>query len=208
MLPVSPGWGDCGPQVDCLASEIIGSGGGAVVARLDGRSLVGVGTINHESRNQTGCWNPLQRSIAIGDELATIGLDQIKFSEPHRPHRPRQRQLGRPRPVRLLLVHGGLSAPDLGLCHRHRRISPGSVTQTSSPTEGRELHRASRRRVSSAPRSGQTCLGARWCWREGPCWAGCARCVLTRPAASGRASSRHFAASAGKSWRTVVRPGP
>ena len=80
VLPVSPGWGDCGPQVDCLASEITGSGGGAVVARLEGRSLVGVGTINHESRNQTGCWNPLQRSIAIGDELATIGLDQIKFS--------------------------------------------------------------------------------------------------------------------------------
>jgi len=50
------------------------------VARLDGRTLVGVGTINHESRNQSGCWNPLQRSIAIGDELATIGLDQIKFS--------------------------------------------------------------------------------------------------------------------------------
>ncbi len=28
-----------------------------------------------------GCWNPLQRSIVIGDELATIGLDQIKFSD-------------------------------------------------------------------------------------------------------------------------------
>jgi len=80
VLPVSPGWGDCGPQVECLASGITGSAGGAVVARLDGRSLVGVGTINHESRNQSGCWNPLQRSIAIGDELATIGLDQIKFS--------------------------------------------------------------------------------------------------------------------------------
>ena len=47
-------------------------------------ALVGVGTINHESRNQSGCWNPLQRSIVIGDELATIGLDQIKFSDaPH-----------------------------------------------------------------------------------------------------------------------------
>jgi hypothetical protein len=80
VLPVSPGWGNCGPQVDCLASEISGSGGGAVVARLDGQTLVGVGTINHESRSQSGCWNPLQRSIAIGDELATIGLDQIKFS--------------------------------------------------------------------------------------------------------------------------------
>jgi len=80
VLPVSPGWGNCGPQVDCLASEINGSGGGAVVARLDGQTLVGVGTINHESRSQSGCWNPLQRSIAIGDELATIGLDQIKFS--------------------------------------------------------------------------------------------------------------------------------
>ncbi|HWM20084.1 MAG TPA: beta-propeller domain-containing protein, partial [Ilumatobacteraceae bacterium] len=68
VLPVSPGWGNCGPQVDCLASGITGSGGGAVVARLDGQTLVGVGTINHESRSQSGCWNPLQRSIAIGDE--------------------------------------------------------------------------------------------------------------------------------------------
>jgi hypothetical protein len=80
VLPVSPGWGNCGPQVDCLASDITGTAGGAVVARLDGRTLVGVGTINHESRTQSGCWNPLQRSMVIGDELATVGLDQIKFS--------------------------------------------------------------------------------------------------------------------------------
>ena len=41
VLPVSPGWGNCGPQVECLASQISGSGGGAVVARLDGQTLVG-----------------------------------------------------------------------------------------------------------------------------------------------------------------------
>jgi hypothetical protein len=80
VLPVSPGWSDCGPQVTCLASGITGAGGGVVVARLDGRELNGVGTINHETRNDYGCWNPLQRSVVIGDELVTVGLDQMKFS--------------------------------------------------------------------------------------------------------------------------------
>jgi hypothetical protein len=80
VLPVSPGWSDCGPQVTCLASGITGAGGGVVVARLTGRQLTGVGTINHEVRNDYGCWNPLQRSVVIGDELVTVGLDQMKFS--------------------------------------------------------------------------------------------------------------------------------
>ena len=88
VLPVSPGWGDCGPAVDCLAKGINGAGGGAVVAELDGRELTARGTISHGDSNLQGCWNPLQRSIAIGDELVTIGLDQMKFSdrqtlEPH-----------------------------------------------------------------------------------------------------------------------------
>ncbi len=81
VLPVSPGWGDCGTDEDCLAKDIVGPGGGAVVAELDGRELVARGTISHSSRTRTGCWNPLQRSIAIGDELATIGLDQLQFSD-------------------------------------------------------------------------------------------------------------------------------
>jgi hypothetical protein len=81
VLPVSPGWGDCGPNEDCLAKDIVGPGGGAVVAELNGRELVARGTISHSSPNRSGCWNPLQRSIAIGDELVTIGLDQMKFSD-------------------------------------------------------------------------------------------------------------------------------
>jgi hypothetical protein len=81
VLPVSPGWDDCGPEVDCLAKDITGAGGGAVVAELDGRELVARGTINHTSSDRSGCWNPLQRSIVIGDELVTVGLDQLKFSD-------------------------------------------------------------------------------------------------------------------------------
>ena len=81
VLPVSPGWSDCGPNEDCLSKDIVGAGGGAVVAELDGRDLVARGTISHSSPSRSGCWNPLQRSIAIGDELVTVGLDQMKFSD-------------------------------------------------------------------------------------------------------------------------------
>jgi hypothetical protein len=81
VLPVSPGWGDCGPAVDCLANGINGAGGGAVVAELDGRELKARGTISHGDPNNQGCWNPLQRSIVIDEELVTIGLDQMKFSD-------------------------------------------------------------------------------------------------------------------------------
>ncbi len=81
VLPVSPGWGNCGPGVDCLAKGITGSSGGAVVAQLDGRELVARGTISHSNPDNSGCWNPLQRSIVIGDELVTVGLDQMKFSD-------------------------------------------------------------------------------------------------------------------------------
>jgi len=81
VLPVSPGWGNCGLDEDCLAKDIVGPGGGAVVAELDGRELAARGTISHSSPNRSGCWNPLQRSIAIGDELVTVGLDQLKFSD-------------------------------------------------------------------------------------------------------------------------------
>ncbi len=81
VLPVSPGWNDCGPADDCLAKSILGASGGAVVAELDGRELVARGTITHSSPSRSGCWNPLQRSIAIGDELVTVGLDQMVFSD-------------------------------------------------------------------------------------------------------------------------------
>ena len=52
-----------------------------VVAQLQGTQLVGRGTIEHEYRNQSGCWNPLQRSMVIGSELVTIGLDQVQFTD-------------------------------------------------------------------------------------------------------------------------------
>jgi hypothetical protein len=83
VLPVSPGWNDCGPAQDCLAKGILGAGGGAVVAELNGRELAARGTISHGTNTgyDYGCWNPLQRSIAIGDELVTIGLDQLQFSD-------------------------------------------------------------------------------------------------------------------------------
>ena len=81
VLPVSPGWSDCGSEEDCAAKSLVGAGGGAVVAELDGRELVARGVISHSSPNSSGCWNPLQRSIAIGDELVTVGLDQMKFSD-------------------------------------------------------------------------------------------------------------------------------
>ncbi len=81
VLPVSPGWNDCGPDDDCLAKGLVGAGGGAVVAELAGRELNARGTITHSTTRRSGCWNPLQRSIVIGDELVTVGLDRMKFSD-------------------------------------------------------------------------------------------------------------------------------
>ena len=82
VLPVSPGWQSCPPRVDCLADGIKGPGAGAVVAELNGRELLARGVITHDTANDRGgCWNPLQRSIVIGDELVTVGLDQMKFSD-------------------------------------------------------------------------------------------------------------------------------
>ena len=79
VLPVSPGWNECGDEVDCLAKELTGAGG-AVVAELDGRELAARGVVNHSARD-VNCWNPMQRSMVIGDELVTIGLDQLVFSD-------------------------------------------------------------------------------------------------------------------------------
>jgi len=43
--------------------------------------LVGRGVISQQSDPTNGCWNPLQRSMVIGDELATIGFDRIQFND-------------------------------------------------------------------------------------------------------------------------------
>lgn len=81
VIPVSPSWQGCGPAVDCLASTISSAGGGVVVAQLQGTELVGRGIIQHDYRNQSSCWNPLQRSVIIGSEIVTVGVDQVKFTD-------------------------------------------------------------------------------------------------------------------------------
>jgi len=81
VIPVSPWWGGCGPAIDCLAGNVTSAGGGVVVAQLQGRQLVGRGTIQQQARTDTGCWNPLQRSMVIGSEIVTIGYDQVQFND-------------------------------------------------------------------------------------------------------------------------------
>ena len=54
---------------------------GVVVAQLQGSELVGRGVIEHRARNGSGCWNPLNRSMIIGSEIVTIGLDQMQFTD-------------------------------------------------------------------------------------------------------------------------------
>jgi hypothetical protein len=82
VLPVSPGWNNCSFDELCLAEDLEDSSGGVIVAQLDGRELSARGTISHSSKNgYDGCWNPLQRSMVIGSEIVTIGLDQMKFSD-------------------------------------------------------------------------------------------------------------------------------
>jgi hypothetical protein len=82
VLPTSPGWGACATFTTCPAAMVPqGSGGGAVVAQLKDRVLSLKGVVVHDSTSFNGCWNPLQRSMVIGDELVTIGFDQMKFSD-------------------------------------------------------------------------------------------------------------------------------
>jgi hypothetical protein len=81
VIPASPGWNECGPAIDCLAAGITSPAGGVVVARLVDRTLQPVGTISHAARDTYGCWNPLRRSLVIGDELVTVGADQMRFSD-------------------------------------------------------------------------------------------------------------------------------
>jgi hypothetical protein len=83
VIPSSPWWGGCGPAVDCLADQLSSNGAGVIVAQLQGAELVGRGVIEHEYRNDfgSGCWNPLNRSMIIGSEIVTVGLDQVQFND-------------------------------------------------------------------------------------------------------------------------------
>lgn len=81
VIPVSPFWGPCGFAVDCVSSKITSPAGGVVVAQLQGTQLVVKGVVQHDQQTNTGCWNPMQRSLIIGDELVTVGFFQMKFSD-------------------------------------------------------------------------------------------------------------------------------
>jgi len=81
VLPVSPGWNSCGAIDNCLAGSLTNPRGGVVVAQLQGTTLVGRGTISSTSSKDNGCWNPLQRSLAIGTELVTVGMNEMQFSD-------------------------------------------------------------------------------------------------------------------------------
>ncbi len=80
VIPTSPMWGPCPAAARCLADDMRSSGGGVVVAQLQGTELVGRGVIEHDS-STSGCWNPLQRSLVIGAELVTVGLDEVRFTD-------------------------------------------------------------------------------------------------------------------------------
>lgn len=81
VLPTSPGWGTCPTMSTCPAAMVPNGSGGVVVAQLKDRELTLKGAVVHQSTSSNGCWNPLQRSMVVGDELITIGFDQMKFSD-------------------------------------------------------------------------------------------------------------------------------
>jgi hypothetical protein len=37
--------------------------------------------ISHNTDDANRCWNPLQRSLAIGSELVTVGTDEMQFND-------------------------------------------------------------------------------------------------------------------------------
>ena len=39
------------------------------------------GTISSQTNDQSGCWNPLQRSLVIGSELVTVGMNEVEFTD-------------------------------------------------------------------------------------------------------------------------------
>ncbi len=82
VIPTSPLWGPCADGLECVASQLSGrSGGGVIVAQLQGTQLVGRGVIEHDISGSTGCWNPLQRSMIIGSEIVTVGFDLVQFTD-------------------------------------------------------------------------------------------------------------------------------
>lgn len=82
VLPSSPMWGPCAAEGRCLGADITSPAGGVIVAELRGATLMARGVIQHKVATGAGpCWNPLQRAVVIGSELATIGFDQVQFSD-------------------------------------------------------------------------------------------------------------------------------
>jgi hypothetical protein len=82
VIPSSPMWGPCPADARCLGADITSPAGGVIVAELRGTTLSARGVIQHSLDNGAGpCWNPLQRAVVIGSELATIGFDQVQFSD-------------------------------------------------------------------------------------------------------------------------------
>ncbi|MEX0846195.1 MAG: beta-propeller domain-containing protein [Ilumatobacteraceae bacterium] len=80
-IPTSPMWGPCPADLRCLADSGARGNSGVVVAQLEGTQLIGRGMITHDHPSSNGCWNPLQRSLVIGDELVTVGAGQAQFSD-------------------------------------------------------------------------------------------------------------------------------
>ena len=83
VLPVSPGWGHCGIADDLLRRQLQHEPGGwrgrcPVAGHRVDRTWH---RVEHESRDDSGCWNPLQRSMVIGSELVTVGHDQMQFTD-------------------------------------------------------------------------------------------------------------------------------
>ena len=81
VLPVSPGWNNCGFAATCPAGTLTNPVGGVIVAQLDGTTLTARGTISSKSHDSSGCWNPLQRSLVIGSELVTVGMNEVEFTD-------------------------------------------------------------------------------------------------------------------------------
>ena len=98
MLPVSPGWNNCGGDLNCPAGKLTNPVGGVIVAQLDGTTLTARGTISSKSNDQSGggCWNPLQRSLAIGSELVTVGMNESRVHRPGHIDSSQFRQWGDP----------------------------------------------------------------------------------------------------------------
>ena len=82
VIPSSPMWSPCPADARCLGSDITSPAGGVIVAELRGTTLKARGVIQHKNGGSTApCWNPLQRAVVIGNELATIGFDQVQFAD-------------------------------------------------------------------------------------------------------------------------------